>query len=143
MLDLPERLQKKIIPEPNSGCWLWTGALTHDGYGRIRVQGKQKLIHRVVFEFYKGSILKELQLDHLCRVRCCANPEHLEMVTCAQNIQRGNTGLNHSSKTHCPQGHPYTEENTRYWFGRGVRARYCRVCRRIDQRQRNQKRKGL
>jgi hypothetical protein len=135
MLDLPAQIQNKIIPEPNSGCWLWIGGLDYGGYGQWSVNSKTKIItkkaHRVVYEFYKGVIPNDLQLDHLCRVRCCVNPDHLEPVTGARNIQRGNTGLTNSLKTHCLRGHPYSEENTHYRFVRGRCERRCRACAKI------------
>ncbi len=63
-----------------------------------------------------------MQLDHLCRVRCCINPDHLEVVTQRENILRGNgTAAVHAKKTHCPQGHEYSYRDKR---GRRV----CRIC---------------
>jgi hypothetical protein len=129
MIELPERLQNKISPEPNSGCWLWTGCLDVGGYGCVRIAYKTRKVHRVVYEFYKGPISEGKELDHLCRVRCCCNPNHLEPVTRALNVWRGNSGIQNSLKTHCKWGHEFSDENTRYGLSRpGVHERICVTC---------------
>ncbi len=87
-----ERYQDLILPEPNTGCWLWIGSTNTRGYGRIYVNGKTRPAHRLCYELLRGSIPPGLHLDHLCRVPCCVNPAHLEPVTCAENIRRGQTG---------------------------------------------------
>ena len=79
-----ERFWRFVSPEPNSGCWLWTGADTR-GYGAL---GKNGLAHRVSFEMHVGPILPGLTLDHLCRTPACVNPAHLEPVTLAENVRR-------------------------------------------------------
>jgi len=88
-----------------SGCWLWTGWGTHDGYGRFAVTQKVKFsAHRFAYELYRGPIPLGRTLDHLCRVRRCVNPAHLEPVSLRENILRGEglAALN-ASKTHCPE----------------------------------------
>ena len=64
----------KVEPEPNSGCWLWTGYTNRDGYGCFR---RDLLAHRFAYELYRGAIPAGLTLDHTCRVRSCVNPAHL------------------------------------------------------------------
>ncbi len=88
-------LSSRYIPEPNSGCWLWLGELNSAGYGRIS-QGNNKigkrvrsLAHRVSYELAKGPVPEGFDLDHLCRVPCCINPDHLEPVTRSENNRRG------------------------------------------------------
>jgi hypothetical protein len=76
------------MPEPNSGCWLWTGAVSSEGYAVFEVAGKQVRAHRFSYERYRGKIPGDLTIDHLCRVRCCVNPNHLEVVTIQENIRR-------------------------------------------------------
>jgi len=123
---LLDRILERSIPEPNTGCWLWIGCGNHRGYGQIKIAGVQHLAHRVSYELFVGPIPAGLQIDHLCRVRCCVNPSHLEPVTGLENARRGLGGSNESAKTHCPQGHAYTPENTCVCRG----ARHCRQCNR-------------
>jgi len=71
-------------------CWVWQRAKgSRDGYGRKGVGRRVLLAHRVYFERVRGPIPKGLQLDHLCRVRACVNPDHLEPVTSKTNVRRG------------------------------------------------------
>jgi hypothetical protein len=123
----PTSYWEHISPEPNSGCWLWVGA-TSRGYA-IRVDRNRpgtKKVHRQVYEDLVGRVPEGLDLDHLCRVRCCVNPAHLEPVTRSENVRRGAGPSLNSSKTHCPKGHPYEEANVYRYRGR----RYCRQCHR-------------
>lgn len=125
-----ERLMAKVSIEPNSGCWLWLGADDGgDGYGRIVVNGRQRSAHRVSYELHRGAIPDGLHIDHLCRVRCCVNPDHLEPVTCGENIRRGASGA--KPKKTCIRGHSF--EATGYLAKSGQRL--CRECVRIRQRE--------
>lgn len=72
-----------------SGCWNWLMALSC-GYGRIDFQGKLWLAPRLAYSMFVGRIKRGLVIDHLCRNRRCINPKHLEPVTMAENIRRGN-----------------------------------------------------
>lgn len=86
---LDERLTDGLRQDPETGCWLWTRNLNSVGYGLITVSGQARLVHRVVYEHVVGPIPEGLQLDHLCRVRACANAiEHLDPVTAAVNRDR-------------------------------------------------------
>ncbi len=124
MLSLQDRFMAKVFPEPMSGCWLWDGASTYHGYGHFKYDGRTQTAHRVAWELFKGPIPEGREIDHLCRVRCCVNPDHLEPVTHLVNIRRGNSGSHTRNKTHCPHGHPYDEENTLRYNGQ----RICRIC---------------
>lgn len=122
-----ERFQSRYIPEPNSGCWLWTGNTMSNGYGVMSL-GKRRvkmLAHRYAYEQYKGRIPEGLVLDHLCRVVCCVNPEHLEAVEQRENIFRGvGVPVHRKAQTHCVNGHEFTHENTNIRRG----CRECRIC---------------
>lgn len=92
----------KVSPEPMSGCWLWTAGVNGDGYGMFgtgeRTNRPRKdrpscatrvvCAHRWSWEFHCGAIPKGLTVDHLCRISCCVNPRHLELVTNAENVRR-------------------------------------------------------
>jgi hypothetical protein len=92
-------------------CWLWLAALSSGGYGRFDVEGGRGVkAHRWAYESAHGPIPDGLQLDHLCRVRQCVNPDHLEPVTQRENLMRGEgfSAVN-AAKTHCPHGHAFAE----------------------------------
>lgn len=115
-------------PEPNSGCWLWTGTVSSDGYARIFIahgRGVETRAARFAYKEFVGPIPEGFVLDHLCRNRLCVNPTHLEPVTNNENIRRGNVGSNFRDRTHCVNGHEFTEENTKYQV-----VRVCRSCHR-------------
>jgi hypothetical protein len=116
-------------------CWLWTGARTTSGYGNFYVApGSPVVAHRVAFELLLSPIPDGMQLDHLCRVRLCVNPDHLEPVTSAENNRRSTspTAVN-ARKTHCIYGHEFTDENI-YVPPKKPTHRYCRECIRIRKR---------
>ena len=129
-----ERFWSKVDKNGPNGCWLWTASTLGGGYGQFRQRAVQvsPYAHRVAYELLIGPIPEGLELDHLCRVRHCVNPTHLEAVTHQENMVRGAgvsgrlyAGVYPSSrKTHCPRGHEYDEANTRRYNGR----RHCRAC---------------
>ena len=125
---LPKAVEKKIDRDPETGCWFWLGSLSPKGYGRVSVQYQAYMAHRYVYERYRGKVPEGMELDHLCRVRDCVNPDHLEAVTHQENVARGNAGKTNREKTHCNHGHPFDEQNTGYH--KNNRGRYCRECRR-------------
>lgn len=107
------------------GCWWWTGALSV-GYGQLHHDGKPRGAHRLSYEWFVGPIPDGLHLDHLCRRPSCVNPDHLEPVSCGENLRRGEgfTGVN-SRKARCEYGHPFDAENT---YRRPDGRRECRTC---------------
>ena len=114
-------------------CWLWTGARSR-GYGRFVVaQRPTKLViaHRFAYEQLVGPIAEGLTIDHLCRVKHCVRPDHLEPVTMRVNVLR-NTGPSaiNAAATHCVHGHPFDEANTLIKIKAGHQTRCCRTCNR-------------
>lgn len=119
-----------------SECWLWQGVVTNAGYGHVWAKGRRILAHRVFYERHVGAIPLGMELDHLCRVRRCVNPAHLEPVTTRENILRGSapTAAN-ARKTHCKRGHPLSGDNL--YLNRG--RRICVTCMRDRDRRWRQK----
>jgi hypothetical protein len=98
--------------DQTDSCWLYLGKPKKDGYVIVNWNGSQRLLHRIFYEHYRGPIPEELVCDHLCRVRSCCNPDHIELVTSQQNTLRGiGPAAKNSVKTHCYKGHEFTEEN--------------------------------
>ena len=126
---LEERFWAKV--QKTETCWLWTGGKSLDGYGIFRPSHGPRSFraHRFAYELLIGPIAVGLTLDHLCRVRRCVNPAHLEPVTDRVNILRGiSPSAQAARKTHCPQGHPYDLFNTHRNRQNG---RVCLECRRL------------
>lgn len=137
-----DRFIDKIVPT-SWGCWLWTGKPNSEGYGRFTVStGVVVRAHRWAYEHWIGPIPDGMVLDHVkargCRSTMCVNAAHLESVTQAENVARGRAGQPYSDRTHCPQGHEYTEENTYRWRNN----RYCRQCQRDRWPERARKRRA-
>ena len=132
------------IPDYNPAlgkCWLWMGKIRDDGYVTFHDEnGVNAQVHRWAYMHFIGEIPKGLELDHLCRIRHCVNPSHLEAVTGRVNKLRGNTlaGIN-AKKTHCSRGHEFSEKNTYRYKNH----RICRPCACIKSRRYSQKRKQL
>lgn len=131
--DIPEVdrawFMAKVAPVPECGCWLWEGECNR-GYGIVYIKERKYRAHRVSYRLHKGPIPPGLTLDHLCRVRCCVNPDHLEAVDCKENVLRGaGVTAQNSRKTHCSRGHELTPETTR--LGSRKRGRDCRLCLRL------------
>jgi hypothetical protein len=117
----------------SGSCWLWTARRNRDGYGIFWFDGRSWFAHRWSYEQAAGPV-GDLSLDHLCRVRACVNPAHLEAVPIVDNIRRGYgvAGTN-ARKTHCKRGHPFDDANTYVMRGGG---RMCRACQREQRHQR-------
>ena len=122
-----KRFEAKVVADPETGCWNWQAWTTRGGYGKFKVDGHTRVSHRWYYQQVVGPVPAELQLDHLCRNRACCNPEHLEPVTCRENLLRGDTfQASNAAKVQCPKGHPLSGENLMVSGGRRV----CRTCKR-------------
>lgn len=133
-----QRFWDKILIDTN-GCWLWQGATKADGYGTYRPNGGEKTqsVHRWSYEQFVAPIQDGDTIDHLCRVRNCCNPRHLEAVGFDVNMLR-------SRRTTCRNGHEYTAENSyQYPDKQGRWKRACRQCVRDAQKRYNDKKRQV
>jgi hypothetical protein len=128
-----DRFEKKYIPEPMSGCWLWTAGLQGGTYGSFYFRGRSVAAHRWSYEHHVGPVPNGLELDHKCCVKICVNPAHLRPVTSRENTLLGDSAASRNAgKTHCVKGHEFTPENTIERMNGGHSFRACRVCRMAD-----------
>lgn len=137
---LSDRFWDKARTNSETGCWEWRGQLTKKGYGVIKFDRRMRRAHRLAYEALIGQVPNGLVLDHLCRVRHCVNPTHLDPVTPAENTRRGvinvgRKGVALKPRTHCPQGHPYDEANTATSHSGKRRCRACTRTRKQQYRQ--------
>ena len=132
-MTLEERFWNKV--DADGPCWLWTASCQSAGYGQFVINGRPQVAHRVAWELLVGPIPPRMQLDHLCRVPRCVNPDHLRVVTMQANIAA--SPISALGKTHCKNGHRFDEANTLTGKGR----RQCRTCHREREARRHQRRR--
>lgn len=80
------RIEARHTPEPNTGCWLWTGTVLRHGYGQICVDGGRDLAHRASWRHFRGAIAEGLWVLHRCDTPACINPDHLFLGTHQDNV---------------------------------------------------------
>lgn len=126
---LVDRFWVKV--EKTDGCWLWTASKSLDGYGYIDLPNpstKKVFAHRFAYEQLVGPIPDGYQIDHLCRVRNCVNPAHLEAVTPRVNVLRSSgVAANRARQSHCKRGHELAGDNV-YVQPSRPRSRRCMTC---------------
>jgi HNH endonuclease len=136
-IPLDQRIAKFTRRNPETGCLLWTGCVhKKTGYGHIKVEGRNRCAHIVVYEEEVGPVPEGLELDHTCKNRACVEIDHLEPVTSKVNCHRSDSpaALN-ARKTHCDNGHLLMESNGR--------RRRCLECERIKSKRHYDKMKGV
>lgn len=135
-----EKIEARAIPEPNTGCLLWTGSCDTGGYGSICINKKTRTVHRLVYELYFGKISRNKVIMHICDTRCCINIRHLKLGTQKQNVidavKKNRMYIPHKNKKFCKNGHEFTEENTKW---ETATHRRCRACVKINNKRNNSK----
>lgn len=141
------RRVSKQFSQSVSGCWEWSGHLDKNGYaGKLwNDYGKKESPYRTLYTLFFGNIPEGLQLDHLCRNKCCINPLHLEAVSPRENVLRSdNLAARNAKKTHCIYGHPLIGGNLYLKKTKnGRKERQCRICGRNASRKDYQRRKAI
>ena len=132
---MEERFWEKVSPEPNTGCWLWTGS-TSGGYGRLMETEERRLVaaHRFSYELHFGDP-GDLQVCHHCDTPACVNPQHFFLGTQSDNVQdclrKGRAYIGGApQRTHCRRGHPLRQPV-------GTSPKYCPACMSKARRQRD------
>ena len=148
ILGLPESVWSRLYLRDcgyETPCLVWSGTIGSHGYGVVTIGGRQHRVHRLIYEAARGPMPlrdtdgKRIVSDHLCRIRACANPEHVDPVTDAENVMRGiSFAPANAAKTHCPEGHEYTPENTII----DSHGRSCRTCKRERERERDRSKRA-
>ena len=112
--------------EKTATCWLWRGPKDRDGYSR---HGKRASGHRFAYEIRRNRIPEGMTIDHLCRVRHCVNPDHMEIVTRKVNTLRGfGPSAVAARKTHCKNGHRLGKKSVRFRKWGIALVRVCLIC---------------
>lgn len=136
---LEERFFDKV--KKTKTCWVWTAGDSGTGYGRIKVRNVSKAAHRLSWQMHKGKIPLGFYVLHTCDNRACVNPAHLYLGTQFDNMRDMSARKRHwgLKKTHCPQGHPYSEENT--YRQKHKPGRQCRICKAANGRASKERRR--
>lgn len=141
-----DRFWEKV--DKSGDCWVWLASKNTKGYGKFSSNGVPVMAHRFSWEQVNGEIPRELVVNHLCENKPCVRPDHLELITNAENLRYSGVGQknaeHHKSKTHCRNGHEYTKETTRQTFrkNRISISRRCMVCFIATQERYNNKKRS-
>lgn len=128
-----EAFLSRVSVDQVFGCWLWTGQKNIYGYGTVATGRKfHGMAHAIAWKLFKGEIPAGCEIDHLCKNHGCVNPDHLDPVSHAVNVERGDGGWHNRVKTHCPRGHPYNGANLYVIPSTG--SRLCAECQREHKR---------
>jgi hypothetical protein len=110
-------LERKTVPEPNTGCLLWVAGADKDGYGKLIYEKRHRRAHCVAFEVANGSIPAGGIVQHKCDTPACCNPNHLVLGTPLTNMQdkviKGRLVNQYMDASHCIRGHEFSAENTK------------------------------
>ncbi len=135
-----ERFWSKV--DASGDCWLWTACKASPGYGRFGWQGQTHYAHRIAYAILVGPIPVDRELDHLCRIKHCVNPDHLQIISHRENTLRGYGPAACASRlTHCSVGHSYDIINT--WVDKKRGHRHCRICHRVREYNRRHAKHGI
>lgn len=119
------RFMSKVVID-NDSHWVWQRYLNADGYGFIDWRGQRYTAHTFAYIALKGPVSRGFEPDHLCRVRACVNPDHLEVVSQRiNNLRSMSPSAINARKIVCKQGHPFNEGNT---YIRKTGGRTCITC---------------
>ena len=129
-IETRHRFNAKV--QVGDGCWLWLGCTLRNGYGQFFYNGRTETAHRAAVMLDGRHIPEGMQVDHLCSVRACVRPDHLEVVTPRENTLRASKGAAQANarKSECLRGHPLDGDNLIV----KARGRNCRACSRIHDR---------
>jgi hypothetical protein len=83
----PQWLDERVERCTESGCWLWIGAASKDGYGVAKIKNAQLRAHRLAWQIFNGAIPRGLLACHRCDVPLCCNPAHLFLGTVSDNVR--------------------------------------------------------
>lgn len=127
-MDLKDRLMSQLVLGQNE-CWLWTGGCFSEGYGALYVseRGSNVGTHRLAYELFIGPIPKDHHVHHVCGVRNCCNPVHLEAKPPMEHARD-----HQEEKTHCKRGHELAGDNLYVFPATGFRR--CKICYRAGKR---------
>lgn len=129
---VPEMVERLSMPIPEAGCYAWLGGHSR-GYAKMQWRENGRRWSARVAHYLCEPVPDGLEVDHLCRMRWCVNPDHLELITHRENIQR--------QRAYAVATRQFCEKHPDIRLTREGKVRVCRICRREYQRQRYARRK--